>query len=389
MPISIPIIPSIITSTSLGKQPKFEKQHIGVIDSTILAKFAKSHQGEIQFVRSVVRKILASAGTDQLLHEPDASIPLIGLKDFQLETENLVISNILGLFGTLRFTVQQKIIWVGRRAVTKVKETPAGSLPVLPVEDSSMAEKSSQTLPATFPIVQMPVKSGEDWKVVVPRRGKQRRKRINPKIETIEQAPWAPTDIDTDPEKESKLMQKIQICMNTLENSKFYSTILNQILAPQILSYFTSVLASESKMQMVIYGIGSIDSYETPRLQLALAILIKRRFDWIGDIEVFYPVLSKTESSVLEALGCSVLSVNEQGRRQVLKPTMFFMPHCEAVLYDNLLQANWKAEFLNRIVLFGNSFEKYAESILEFKNLMSFDNSVSHVLTIQRFAARG
>ncbi|KAI3919798.1 hypothetical protein MKW92_000266 [Papaver armeniacum] len=249
-----------------------------------------------------------------------------------------------------------------------------------------MAEESPQTLPATFPVVQMPVKSGKDWKVVVPRRGKQRRKRNNPKIETIEQAPWAPTDIETDPEKESKLMQKIQICMNTLENSKFYSTILNQILAPQILSYFTSVLASESKMQMVIYGIGSIDSYETPRLQLALAILIKRRFDWIGDIEVFDPVLSKTESNVLEALGCSVLSVNEQGRRQVLKPTMFFMPHCEAVLYDNLLQANWKAEFLNRIVLFGNSFEKYAESILEFKNLMSFDNSVNHVLTTQRFS---
>ncbi|RZC47563.1 hypothetical protein C5167_040503, partial [Papaver somniferum] len=46
------------------------------------AKFAKSHQGEIQFARSVVTKILGSAGTDQLLHEPDASIPLIGLRIF-------------------------------------------------------------------------------------------------------------------------------------------------------------------------------------------------------------------------------------------------------------------------------------------------------------------
>ncbi|KAI3931157.1 hypothetical protein MKX01_029347 [Papaver californicum] len=173
----------------------------------------------------------------------------------------------------------------------------------------------------------MPVKFGEDWKVVVPRRGKQRRKRNNPKIETIEQAPW-----------------KIQICMNTLENSKFYSNILDQIQTPQILSYFTSVLASESKMQMVIYGIGSIDSYETPRLQLVLAILIKRRFDWIGDTEVFDPV--------------------EQGRRQVLKPMMFFMPHCEAVLYDNPLQANWKAEFLNLIALFGNSFEKFSVEVM-------------------------
>ncbi|RVW72192.1 hypothetical protein CK203_059496 [Vitis vinifera] len=33
---------------------------------------------------------------------------------------------------------------------------------------------------------------------------------------------------------------------------------------------------------------------------------------WIGDIDVFDPILSGTESRVLEALGCSVLSVNEQ-----------------------------------------------------------------------------
>ena len=90
-------------------------------------------------------------------------------------------------------------------------------------------------------------------------------------------------------------------------------------------------------MQMVMYGIGSIESSEPPRLQLGLAILMKKRLSWIGDMEVFDPILSATETRVLETLGCSVLSVNEQGRRQALKPTLFFMPRCEAELYDNLL----------------------------------------------------
>ncbi|KAJ4970922.1 hypothetical protein NE237_004021 [Protea cynaroides] len=144
-------------------------------------------------------------------------------------------------------------------------------------------------------------------------------------------------DLETDPKKESKLMQKILMCIRNLKKTEFYHTFLNQIQAPQIKDHFSRVLGSESKMQMVIYGIGSIESYEPPRLQLSLAILIKRKFEWIGDIMIFYLVLATTETRVFEAFGCHVLSVNEHGRRQALKPTIFFMPRCEAVLYDNLL----------------------------------------------------
>ncbi|KAJ0266713.1 hypothetical protein HA466_0006600 [Hirschfeldia incana] len=91
---------------------------------------------------------------------------------------------------------------------------------------------------------------------------------------------------------------------------------------------------------------------------------MKREFDWFGDIEVFDPILSATESSVIESLGCTVLSVNEQARREVLKPTLFFMPHCEANLYSNLLQANWRIDRLSRIVLFGNSFQMYEQQVI-------------------------
>ncbi|KAA8516972.1 hypothetical protein F0562_017210 [Nyssa sinensis] len=220
-----------------------------------------------------------------------------------------------------------------------------------------------------------------DWTVVLPRRGKK--KRNFPKLKILEQQQsWAPTDLETCPERESKLMQKLQIYMQKVQDSPFYSTFMDQLQTPEILDCIYRVLGSESKMQMVIYGIGSIESYEPPRLQLSLAILMKRKFSWIGDIEVFDPIISVTESRVLEDLGCSVLSVNEQGRRQALKPTLFFMPHCEAELYDNLLQANWRVDLLNHIVLFGNSFNSYEQYVSLNSTVV---HSRKHILAVRKF----
>ncbi|KAL6327403.1 hypothetical protein AAG906_019716 [Vitis piasezkii] len=162
-------------------------------------------------------------------------------------------------------------------------------------------------------------------------------------------------DFEMDRHRETKLMQKIQICIEKLENSTFYHA-------------FFRVLGSELKMQMVVYGIGSIESYEPPRLQLSLAILLKRKLSWIGDIEVLDPILSVTE-----------LEFNEQGRRHASKPTPFFMPHCEAELYDNLVQANWRTERLNNIVLFGNSFGTYEQHASEFRSSTHVDSS-RHIL---------
>ncbi|GAV80318.1 SRR1 domain-containing protein [Cephalotus follicularis] len=221
-----------------------------------------------------------------------------------------------------------------------------------------------------------------DWTIVLPRRG--RRRSNFPKVRTPDQQqqPWVPTDILTDPCRQSRLIQKMEICVKKIETSQFYQTFLAQIQTPEIFDCFCRVLGSEMKMQMVIYGIGSIESYETPQFQLGLAILLKRKFSWIGEIEVFDPILSATESLVLESFGCSVLSVNEQGRRHVKKPTLFYMPHCEAGLYDNLLHANWGVESMNRIVLFGNSFEMYRQ-YAEFKNSAVAD-SAKHVLAVHR-----
>lgn len=221
-----------------------------------------------------------------------------------------------------------------------------------------------------------------EWKIV-PRRG--RYKRSLPKIRKLqEQEPWMPTDTEIDTHRESKLMERIQTCLKRLENSQFYQVLMDQIESPEIMDSINRTLGSQMTFEMVIYGVGSIESYEPPRLQLCLAILLKRKFHWIGDIQVFDPILSATESRVLESLGCSVLSVNEQGRRRALQPTLFFMPHCEAELYDNLLRENWDSELLSRIVLFGNSFEAYEQHIAVVTNSL-VSSSARHILAIRKF----
>lgn len=230
------------------------------------------------------------------------------------------------------------------------------------------------------------LKPAEDWTVVLPRRRKQRRnsQKIIVSDSVEHNVLWAPSDSESDSDREAKLMHKMQSCIQNLESSGFYRVFLNQMRSLDLTSQFNKVLGSEDKMPIVIYGIGNIELFEPPRMQLSLAVLMKKEFSWIGDVEVFDPIISLTESRILTDFGCSVLSINEQGRRQVSKPMLFFMPHCDAELYDNLLKTNWQINSLNKIVLFGNSFEEY-ERIRPFCQNPVVADRQKHILALKKF----
>ncbi|KAL0027604.1 hypothetical protein WJX79_001199 [Trebouxia sp. C0005] len=58
------------------------------------------------------------------------------------------------------------------------------------------------------------------------------------------------------------------------------------------------------------------------------------------------------------------LVVSEQdvsGRYLAVTPTLFYMPHCDCHLYNNLLQANWGPHQLHKIAILGNSFHSYVQ----------------------------
>lgn len=56
-----------------------------------------------------------------------------------------------------------------------------------------------------------------------------------------------------------------------------------------------------------------------------------------------------------------VLPHDEGGRHVAEQPTLFWMPHCEAVLTDALLAANAAAGTLHNVVVLGNRFSGYQD----------------------------
>lgn len=210
------------------------------------------------------------------------------------------------------------------------------------------------------------------WTIVSNRRNRKNQKPIpNPSTNSlhiesptlkspIDPIPWSPSNSQFDPLVQSKLQFKLKSTINKLRSSQFYTHFVELLDSPQIQTGINKLLEFSSTFQFIIYGIGSIDSYESPRLQLGLALLIYEHFkSQISSVEVFDPVISANECTVIEGLGFKVMRVDENGRREVQVPTLFFMPHCEVQLYDNLLSANWGAEHFNKMVVLGNSFGEY------------------------------
>ena len=125
---------------------------------------------------------------------------------------------------------------------------------------------------------------------------------------------------------------------------------------------------------MVIPDIGEMNdvknskNMEDSHMQLAFAILLREKFQWVNDIVVYDCVLSFVDRRSINQLDCTCLSVNEQGRRTVDRPTLFCMPHCPIALYENVLEANWTSLNLNKIIILGNSFNNHTQYHLDYFN---------------------
>ncbi|XP_066226734.1 SRR1-like protein [Saccopteryx leptura] len=144
-----------------------------------------------------------------------------------------------------------------------------------------------------------------------------------------------------------------------------YSSLDESHAAPGSISGETLATGTCS-WKCVCYGIGNFATCVIARNQLAFLLLflekcqIPRNHCWVYD-----PLFSQLEIAVLNTLGVSVLSENEEGRRSVRgQPTIFYMPHCGTALYNNLLWSNWSADALSKVVIIGNSFRGLEERLL-------------------------
>ncbi|GIL91359.1 hypothetical protein Vretimale_17714 [Volvox reticuliferus] len=138
---------------------------------------------------------------------------------------------------------------------------------------------------------------------------------------------------------------------------------------------------------LVVYGLGSPHLSRVSRYQLALVLLLRDQIlsGLTSPVHLYDPAFDDVDRLALEQLGLQVVDVDEGAARRVVEPTFFYMPHCEAELYDALLRANWgggvgcfsdpaaaatgssscshsrSSGGLPLLVVLGNSFRQYLE----------------------------
>ena len=105
------------------------------------------------------------------------------------------------------------------------------------------------------------------------------------------------------------------------------------------------------------YGLGSPTRSANARAQAALIPLLRAMLPAKAGCEVYDPVFDDDDEAVLTELGCRVLSEHALSERRVVDTTLFYMPHCDAELYNDLLDANWGAAAICNVIIVGNSFE--------------------------------
>ncbi|CAO3613685.1 unnamed protein product [Cunninghamella echinulata] len=117
---------------------------------------------------------------------------------------------------------------------------------------------------------------------------------------------------------------------------------------------------------MICYGVGSIQDSIAAKYQFILALIIKDLLDIKGSVSIFDPVMTCLDKEVCRYYGIDVISINENCKRTVYKPTLFYMPHCAKQLYNNTISVNWSYDNLRNVILIGNDFEGcYVGSQLE------------------------
>ncbi|CAN6249919.1 unnamed protein product [Urochloa humidicola] len=166
-----------------------------------------------------------------------------------------------------------------------------------------------------------------------------------------------------DIEEATSLVQEVRETMLDVRSSSLYTKFIDQLKEnPRIGDRISSILGAHDCMELVIYGLGSFEFDVKSQYQLAFALVLKEdKVFPLGDIEIYDPALSPADVKACFDLGVRVLLVNQQCRRSVEKPTLFYVPGLKYV--GNLMETNFSPEQLNKIIIVSYGFKDSGESI--------------------------
>jgi len=120
------------------------------------------------------------------------------------------------------------------------------------------------------------------------------------------------------------------------------------------------VNSSSPIVQIICFGLGSMNSSETSQYQFALLLLIQNELGILSEkVGLFDPVFTEEDMNLIKSYGFQCIMVNTIGKYVANERTLFYMPHCTEGLYSNLLRENWQEHLLKNVVILGNSFDSY------------------------------
>lgn len=227
----------------------------------------------------------------------------------------------------------------------------------------------------------------EEWQVARRRKGKIQRSKVQVRLNGFN----SEEHLDVD-----KTVKRVKQTASDLRSEFFYLKWKDELL---LAASETKILdnknedsaisadhsrdhSSPGRMQCVCYGLGSFSSCVSSRYQLAMLLLLLESAQIKpSDCLIYDPVFSCGEKAVLKDLGLTVLTENEEGKRQADKPTFFYLLHCGKALYNNLLWKNWGKGYLTQMMIIGNSFCGMKDRTIdrEFNRDYSYINQITTV----------
>ncbi|KAG9354557.1 hypothetical protein JZ751_001270, partial [Albula glossodonta] len=191
--------------------------------------------------------------------------------------------------------------------------------------------------------------SGGDWQTARRRKGAARREEMCQPVQG---------DLGS-PEDRSRIQRRITEAMAELRGEEFWlnwKELLSGCLVSETCSF------SNGGLDCVCYGLGSFSTCVNARYQLAMLLLLLDTLKILPEqCSVYDPVFTPGECEVLQGFGLIVLTENEEGKRPVSRPTLFYLIHCGKALYNNLLWSNWSPQALSWLTIVGNSFSSIQE----------------------------
>lgn len=166
------------------------------------------------------------------------------------------------------------------------------------------------------------------------------------------------------------LVQKVEICLKDVQASSFlhnFQRLLNYVGTQSLFDEMSDrqcegSFTTASATELVIYGLGSpAGGYRAVHCQLAFALFLQTQLPCLKQTCAFDPVFSVLDKSLLNEYEITVSEQDISGRYLAVTPTLFYMPHCDCHLYNNLLKANWGPHQLHKIAILGNSFHSYVQ----------------------------